>query len=95
VEVRPAGPGVARPSGDVVNPARTAWRLAVDGDTCIGSGMCAGIAPDLFTLSNGVSRAEPNPIAPDPAAIDAAESCPVEAITVRDAADGHLIAPES
>ncbi|MFB9697876.1 ferredoxin, partial [Amorphoplanes digitatis] len=25
---------------------------------------------------------------------DAAESCPVEAIAVRDAADGHLVAPE-
>jgi ferredoxin len=78
----------------VVSPARTAWRLAVDADTCIGSGICAGLAPALFTLSGGVSSAVPVPIAPDPAAVDAAESCPVEAIAVRDAADDHLIAPE-
>jgi ferredoxin len=78
----------------VVSPAGTAWRLTVDADTCIGSGMCAGIAPELFTLTDGVSTAVPAPVAPDPAAVDAAESCPVEAIAVRDAADGRLIAPE-
>ena len=72
----------------------TAWRLSVDAGTCIGSGMCAGIAPALFTLVDGVSVASPAPVAPDPAAVDAAESCPVEAITVRDAADDHLVAPE-
>jgi ferredoxin len=78
----------------VVSEPRTAWSLSVDADTCIGSGMCAGVAPELFTLVEGVSRPVPAPIAPDPAAIDAAESCPVEAIAVRDAAAGHLIAPE-
>jgi ferredoxin len=77
-----------------VSTAPAGWRLTVDGDTCIGSGSCAGIAPDLFTLADGVARAVPAPITPDPAAIDAAESCPVEAITVQDAADGHRIAPE-
>ena len=74
---------------------RPAWHLAVDAGTCIGSGMCAGIAPALFTLTDGVSVPVAGPVAPDPAAIDAAESCPVEAITVRDAADGHRIAPEA
>lgn len=72
----------------------TAWRLSVDADTCIGSGMCAGIAPGLFTLVHGVSVARSEPIPPDPAAVDAAESCPVEAIAIRDAADDHLVAPE-
>ncbi|GAA3348401.1 ferredoxin [Amorphoplanes nipponensis] len=71
-----------------------AWRLAVDPDTCIGSGMCAGIAPALFALDDGISVPLRTPIAPDQAAIDAAESCPVEAIIVRDAADGHVVAPE-
>jgi ferredoxin len=78
----------------MVSEPPAGWRLTVDADTCIGSGMCAGIAPELFTLSGGVSRPVPAPIAPDPVAVDAAESCPVEAIAVRDAADGHLIAPE-
>jgi ferredoxin len=78
----------------VVSPAGPGWRLGVDADTCIGSGMCAGIAPELFTLTGGVAAAVPGPVPPDQAAIDAAESCPVEAITVHDAADDHLIAPE-
>jgi ferredoxin len=70
------------------------WRLDVDPDTCIGSGICAGIDPGHFTLVGGVAVASPGPVPPDDAAVDAAESCPVEAITVRDAADGRLIAPE-
>lgn len=70
------------------------WRVSVDPDTCIGSGICAGLAPGLFVLVNGVSEPIEPAIRPAPAAIDAAESCPVEAIAVRDAADGHLVAPE-
>lgn len=70
------------------------WRVSVEKDACIGSGICAGLAPMVFTLVNGVSEPVEPAIAPDPAAIDAAESCPVEAIAVRDATDGHLIAPE-
>jgi ferredoxin len=69
------------------------WRLTVDPDTCIGSGMCAGIAPALFALAGGVAVPVPGPVPPDPAAIDAAESCPVEAIAVRDDPGGRLIAP--
>jgi ferredoxin len=79
----------------MVSEAPPGWRLAVDPDTCIGSGMCTGIAPALFKLSGGVSVPVAERVAADPAAIDAAESCPVEAITVRDAADDRLIAPES
>lgn len=75
--------------------AKPAWRLEVDKGTCVGSGMCAGIAPALFTVTNGVSVPVPEPVLPEQAAIDAAECCPVEAITIRDAADNHLIAPEA
>lgn len=72
----------------------TTWRLEVDRHLCIGSGICAGTAPTLFALADGVSSPLVPAISPDQAAIDAADSCPVEAITVRDAADDHLIAPE-
>lgn len=72
----------------------TRWRLHVDPDTCIGSGICAGVAPDHFTLVGGVSTAVPGPVPPADVVVDAAESCPVEAITVRDAADDRLVAPE-
>jgi ferredoxin len=71
------------------------WRLQVDPDTCIGSGICAGIAPLHFTLVGGFAVASPGPVPPDDAAVDAAESCPVEAITVRDADDDRLIAPDA
>ncbi len=70
------------------------WLIEVDGDTCIGSGMCVGTAPEHFDLETGVSR----PVSPGVEAadevIDAAEFCPVEAIMVRDAADGRVVAPE-
>jgi ferredoxin len=78
----------------VVTAPAARWRLHVDPDTCIGSGICAGIDPEHFTLVGGVSVATPGPVAPDDAAVDAAVSSPVEAITVRDAGDDHLIAPE-
>ena len=94
MEVRPAGPGAAPAAGDLVTAPQPVWRVSVDPDNCIGSGICAGLAPKLFTLVDGVSEPVEPAIAPDPAAIDAAESCPVEAIAVRDAADGHLVAPE-
>jgi ferredoxin len=79
----------------VVSTPPAGWRLEVDRDRCIGSGMCAGMAPDHFTLVDGVSVPSAGPVPPDDAVIDAAESCPVEAITVRDAADGRLVAPEA
>jgi ferredoxin len=78
----------------MVTAPQPRWRLHVDPDLCIGSGICAGVDPDQFTLVDGVSVATPVPVPPTDAAVDAAESCPVEAITVRDAADDRLIAPE-
>jgi ferredoxin len=69
------------------------WRVGVDGERCIGSAVCAATAPGYFRVVDGVSA----PTAPAvPAGTDdvvaAAESCPMEAIAVRDA-DGTLVAP--
>jgi ferredoxin len=69
------------------------WQIAVDVKECIGSGMCAGTAPEHFRLIKGTSSPIQENAEPDEAILDAANSCPVEAITVRDAADGTLIAP--
>jgi ferredoxin len=70
------------------------WLVEVDPGTCIGSGICAGTAPKHFEVIDGVSH----PVRPetDPAdeAIDAAESCPVEAITIREKSTGRTLAPE-
>jgi ferredoxin len=61
------------------------WTTAVDRDLCMGSGMCAGMASDLYALDDE-DRARPvrTRIAPDDRALDAADSCPAAAILVRD-----------
>jgi ferredoxin len=69
------------------------WRITVD-HTCIGSGSCAGIAPDRFELDDVEGRAHPvNPdVAPDDEAVlDAMASCPMEAISVVDLATGKPV----
>jgi ferredoxin len=70
------------------------WRIDVDRARCIGSGMCVGTAPGRFEL-DGDSRSHPvTETGPaDQAVLDAAASCPVEAITVVDTATGEAIDP--
>ncbi|GIG91344.1 ferredoxin [Plantactinospora endophytica] len=72
-----------------------AWRVSVDPHRCIGSGICAGTAPEHFRLVDGLSIPLADTVAPADPVVDAAESCPVEAILVRDASDERVIAPES
>nr|CEL21253.1 hypothetical protein [Kibdelosporangium sp. MJ126-NF4] len=55
--------------------------------------MCVGIAPDHFELEGDGSHALADVVDQDEAVIDAAESCPVEAIKVLSAANGDLVAP--
>ncbi|MBB5153036.1 ferredoxin [Saccharopolyspora phatthalungensis] len=69
------------------------WSIEVDADTCIGSGMCAGIAPDHFDLVDGYSCVKNATVDPAEQVVDAAESCPVEAILVKDADTGEIVAP--
>jgi ferredoxin len=63
-------------------------------DDCIGSGSCVGIAPDRFVLGDD-NRSHPlSPdIKPDGAVLDAAASCPVEAILIVDTASGETVEP--
>ncbi|BCJ58819.1 ferredoxin [Micromonospora endophytica] len=68
------------------------WRIEVDAGRCIGSGGCVGMAPAHFLLESGRAVPTAPAVEPTETVIDAAESCPVEAIAVRDA-DGTLIAP--
>lgn len=69
------------------------WQLQVDRDLCIGSGMCAGTAPDHFELVDGLSRPTSEDIEPTDTVLDAAESCPVEAIILRERETGKVLAP--
>ncbi|MGW4466427.1 ferredoxin [Micromonospora sp. NBC_01796] len=75
----------------MVSPA---WRVRVDSRRCIGSGVCAGAAPKHFVLVDGLSTPVAETIIPADEVAAAADSCPVEAITVRDSTDDRLIAPE-
>ncbi|MFE7122708.1 ferredoxin [Streptomyces sp. NPDC057617] len=58
------------------------WHVAVDGQRCIASGMCAGMAPEFFALDDDRARALADRIDPDETVLDAADSCPASAITV-------------
>lgn len=69
------------------------WRVQVDPEVCIGSGICAGTAPEQFELVAGKARSRRETIGPDDRVLDAAQSCPVEAISVRDLAAGTDLAP--
>ncbi|WP_326614195.1 ferredoxin [Streptomyces scopuliridis] len=57
----------------------------------MGSGMCAGMAPDHFTLEGDRARPLAGSVVPHEAVLDAADSCPAMAITVVDG--GREIAP--
>jgi ferredoxin len=72
-------------------PASETWQVEV-GPACVGSGMCAGTAPEYFRLHGARSRPERSRVAPDAKLIAVAESCPVEAVRIL-AADGSLLAP--
>jgi ferredoxin len=70
------------------------WKVTVNRDACLGSGVCAGTAPGHFRLEDGRSRAIEEDIEPDDVVLDAADTCPAEAIAVYSAA-GHRLAPDT
>lgn len=62
--------------------------LSVDRERCIGAGMCALIAPEIFDQDEADGRVrllDSTPTAPHhPTAREAAQSCPAAAIGLRD-----------
>lgn len=70
------------------------WRISVDRDVCQGTGMCTSMAAKHFQLVGGHSSPIEEEVDADDDVVDAAESCPVEAILVTAAGDGRVIAPE-
>jgi ferredoxin len=64
------------------------------GPTCISSGYCRNFAPDVF--GNGPERRSivlKTPVEESDALNEAFESCPVEAITAKDADTGADVFP--
>jgi ferredoxin len=58
------------------------WQLRVDERSCMASGVCASLAPELFQLETDTARPVAPEVEPDEMALDAADSCPAMAITV-------------
>jgi ferredoxin len=69
------------------------WVVNVDRAACIGSGLCSAAAPGHFELAGGAARPVRERIDPADEVIEAAESCPVEAIIVTESASGKVLAP--
>ncbi|GAB3298744.1 ferredoxin [Parasphingorhabdus pacifica] len=69
------------------------WSIEVDGGLCVGSGMCVATAPEHFELETGVSCPVRERVEPAEEVVEAAEMCPVEAITIRDTETGKVMSP--
>jgi ferredoxin len=69
------------------------WRVEVDSTKCMGTALCAGSRPDRFRIEGGQSQPVQDEVEPDDELIDVADSCPTEAISIRDVS-GKLLAPD-
>ena len=69
-------------------------RIRVDHNVCVGNAMCETFAPHVFQLNENRQSEAVNP-AGDPVeqVLEAAENCPVSAITVEDADTGEQLFP--
>jgi len=81
----------------------TRYRIKVDHDSCIGSGMCVGLAPDYFELDDENYQSLPihkivdvdKVCAEDVTTVlEAAECCPAEAIIITDDDTDEQLRPE-
>ncbi len=65
----------------------------VDRDTCIGAASCVGVAPDVFQLDEEFKSTVVDPDGADEDTLmQAAEACPVQAITLQDD-EGNQVYP--
>ncbi|MER5346732.1 ferredoxin [Streptomyces mirabilis] len=69
------------------------WRVSIDSDTCVGYGMCAGIAQAFFRLDHGFGTPIADEIDADDEVVNASESCPAQAILVREIGTDRVVAP--
>jgi ferredoxin len=69
-------------------------KVHIDPAVCIGNGMCREVAPQSFKREDGgQSTAVSGPTDDAEAILEAAEVCPVGAITVHDAETGECLYP--
>ena len=69
-------------------------RIRVDHNVCVGNAMCETFATNTFRLNDNRQSEAVDP-AGDPVeqVLEAAENCPVSAITVEDAETGEQLFP--
>ena len=74
--------------------SETKWRVTVDKDLCIGSGGCVLRAPEGFELDTARQSCPRHEVlAASDEVLDAAENCPVEAITIVEEGSGAVVFP--
>ncbi|MEY9891587.1 ferredoxin [Catenulispora sp. MAP12-49] len=74
--------------------AQTKWRVTVDADLCIGSGGCVLRSPEAFELDVARQACPRHEVlGASDEVLDAAENCPVEAITIVEEGSGLAVFP--
>jgi ferredoxin len=69
-------------------------RILIDHNICVGNAMCETFAPKVFRLNDNRQSEAVDPSADsEKKIIEAAENCPVSAITVEDAETGEQLFP--
>jgi ferredoxin len=69
-------------------------KISVDHNVCVGNAMCETFAPNTFALNDDRQSVVKNPEGdPEAVVLEAAENCPVSAITVMDAETGEQLFP--
>ena len=67
------------------------YRIVIDPSLCSGFGSCIDILPGAIRLEGGVARPVSAEVA-EPAALEAAATCPMGAIAVLDSVSGAQVA---
>jgi ferredoxin len=58
------------------------FKIVIDRSLCSGFGACAELAPEIFEIDGGGIASLRVGTSEDPAVLDAADSCPMAAISV-------------
>ncbi len=68
--------------------------ITIDYDKCVGNAMCAATTPKVFTLNKNRQSSVANANGDTwERILDAAQNCPVSAITIRDAKTNQQLHP--
>ena len=82
----------AKPYGPIT--LKNGWTVEVDKNVCIGAGPCVGVAPNTFGLNDEAKATILETCDQDDAEtiLNAARSCPVSAITIKNE-KGEVVFP--